>query len=179
MKSFLLTLLSASLLLLPQTVSGAGPEALAPKDKYPKPPKLEFLYTVNVTGGETYNIGNGPNGLRLVVPILSGSFAGPKLKGTVLPAGGDWALFHTKDNSLVADVRQTFKTDDGAYIQVFETGVTQPDNSNSSYVRLTYETGYEKYAWLNRVVAVGVLRLVEGVGGGGGGGLRIDTWYMV
>lgn len=91
--------------------------------------------------------------------------------GTVVPAGGDWALFR-KDNTLVADVRQTFKTDDGAYIQVFETGVTQPDNS--SYVRLTYETGYEKYAWLNRVVAVGILKLVEG-----GGGLTIDTWQMV
>lgn len=171
MKSFLLTLLSASLLLLPQAVSSAGAEAFAPKDKYPKPPKLEFLYTVNITGGEIYNIGNGPNGLRLVVPILNGTFAGPKLKGTVVPAGGDWALFR-KDNTLVADVRQTFKTDDGAYIQVFETGVTQPDNS--SYVRLTYETGYEKYAWLNRVVAVGILKLVEG-----GGGLTIDTWQMV
>lgn len=82
MKSFLLTLLSASLLLLPRAVSGA--EALAPKDKYPKPPKLEFLYTVNITGGETYNIGNGPNGLRLVVPILNGTFSGPKLKGSSL-----------------------------------------------------------------------------------------------
>lgn len=71
-------------------------------------------------------------------------------------------------------MRQTFKTDDGAYIQVFETGVTQPDNS--SYVRLTFETGYEKYTWLNSVVAVGILRLVEG--GGGSGGLRIDTWLV-
>ncbi|CCC11855.1 unnamed protein product [Sordaria macrospora k-hell] len=175
MKSFLLSLLSASLLFLPQGVFGAA-EALAPapvKDKYPKPPKLEFLYTVNITGGETYNVGNGPNGLRLVVPILNGTFAGPRLKGTVVPAGGDWALFR-KDNTLVADVRQTFKTVDGAYIQVFETGVTQPDNS--SYVRLTFETGYEKYTWLNSVVAVGILRLVEG--GGGSGGLRIDTWLM-
>lgn len=83
MKLFLLSLLSASLLFLPQGVFGAA-EALAPapvKDKYPKPPKLEFLYTVNITGGETYNVGNGPNGLRLVVPILNGTFAGPRLKG--------------------------------------------------------------------------------------------------
>ncbi|KAK3350589.1 hypothetical protein B0H65DRAFT_91968 [Neurospora tetraspora] len=78
----LLTLLSASLLLLPQGVSGA--EALAPKDNYPKPPSLQYLYTVNITGGETYNIGNGPNGLRLVVPILNGTFSGPKLKGWLL-----------------------------------------------------------------------------------------------
>ena len=49
--------------------------------KYPKPPGITFLYTVNITGGDRYPVGTGPYGNRIVVPILSGSFAGPKLKG--------------------------------------------------------------------------------------------------
>lgn len=47
----------------------------------PKAPGLTYLYTVNITGGEIYPVGPGPRGVRLVVPIVKGNFAGPKLKG--------------------------------------------------------------------------------------------------
>jgi hypothetical protein len=52
--------------------------------KSPKAPGLTYLYTVNITGGEFYNVGAGPRGTRLVVPILKGNFAGPKLRGASL-----------------------------------------------------------------------------------------------
>jgi hypothetical protein len=57
---------------------------LAAKGREPKAPGLDFLYTVNITGGPTTVIGPGPRGLRLVVPIAGGSFSGPKLKGILL-----------------------------------------------------------------------------------------------
>jgi len=76
----------------------------------------------------------------------------------------------TFNGTLVQDVRQTFKTDDGHYIQVFETGATQSDGS--AYVRLTYETGSEKYYWLNSIIAIGILRVV------GTSDLTIDTWQV-
>lgn len=93
----------------------------------------------------------------------------------MLPIGGDWALIDANDGAsingtVIQDVRQTFKTDDGAYIQVFETGSTQPDGS--AFVRLTYETGSEKYYWLNSVVAIGILRLVSQ------SDLTIDAWMV-
>lgn len=159
--------------------------------KSPKAPGLTYLYTVNITGGEFYNVGAGPRGTRLVVPILKGNFAGPKLKGAspkqngvavplrfdissgvVMPMGGDWALTdgHNVNGSLTVDVRQTFKTDDGAFIQVFETGQLQPDGS--AFVRLGYETGSEKYYWLNSVVALGIIRSV------GTSDISIDTWQV-
>jgi hypothetical protein len=92
--------------------------------------------------------------------------------GTVMPMGGDWALTDagTVNGSLSIDVRQTFKTDDDAFIQVFETGRLQPDGS--AFVRLGYETGYPKYSWLNTVVAIGIIRTV------GTNEISIDTWQV-
>ncbi len=92
--------------------------------------------------------------------------------GTVLPIGGDWALIDANNinASLAIDVRQTFQTDDGAVIQVWETGQSQPDGTG--FVRLGYETGHPKYYWLNSIVAIGILRLT------GTSSLTIDAWQM-
>jgi hypothetical protein len=111
---------------------------------------------------------------RVIFPGTSISFHDSPLTkaGTVLPIGGDWALIDANNNNgtLTADVRQTFKTDDGHYIQVFETGSTQPDGS--AWVRLTYETGSEKYYWMNSIIAIGILKLVSA------NELTIDTWQV-
>ncbi|KAK3319972.1 hypothetical protein B0T19DRAFT_404504 [Cercophora scortea] len=142
--------------------------------KYPKPPSLAFLYQVNITAGGFYNIGPGPKGRRAVIPIANGTFAGPQLKGTVLPVGGDWALADANylvNGTLFPDVRQTFLTDDGEYIQVFETGASQSDGT--VFVRLTYEASSLKYYWLNAVVAIGIIYQVPP------NSITIDTWQMV
>ncbi len=72
-----LTTLASSLLLLCLGVSAGDKPA-----KSPTAPGLTYLYTVNITGAEFYNLGPGPRGTRLVVPIVKGNFAGPKLKGS-------------------------------------------------------------------------------------------------
>ncbi|KAK3689836.1 hypothetical protein B0T22DRAFT_376570 [Podospora appendiculata] len=141
--------------------------------KYPKAPSLTFLYTVNITAGAAYKLGAGPKGFRTITVIANGTFAGPKLKGTVLPVGADWALTdanHPVNGTLFPDVRQTFLTDDGAYIQIFETGASQPDGT--VFVRLTYEASSEKYYWLNAVVAIGIIRPLPP------DSLTIDTWQV-
>lgn len=74
------------------------------------------------------------------------------------------------DGSLTNDVRQTFQTDDGAVIQIWETGQTQPDGS--AFLRLAFETGSEKYYWINSVVAIGHLRRVTD------SSLTIDAWQV-
>jgi hypothetical protein len=89
--------------------------------------------------------------------------------GKVLPIGGDWALIEA-NGTLTADVRQTFETDDGAHIQVFESGSTQPDGT--AHVRFTFETGAEKYYWLNSIVGVGILKILPT------GQLTIDAWQV-
>lgn len=89
-----------------------------------------------------------------------------------MPMGGDWALTDARNvnGSLTVDVRQTFKTDDGAFIQVFETGQLQSDGT--AFVRLGFETGSDKYEWLNSVVALGIIHTVST------NDISIDTWQV-
>jgi len=55
--------------------------SLADASHAPKKPGLTYLYTVNITGGTPYDVGPGPYGDRVVVPIVSGTFSGPKMSG--------------------------------------------------------------------------------------------------
>jgi hypothetical protein len=47
----------------------------------PTPPKLTYLYSANVTFGDTVSIGSVPTGTRNLLPISGGTFSGPKLSG--------------------------------------------------------------------------------------------------
>lgn len=47
----------------------------------PAPPGLSFLYSLNCTLGTQIPVGTGPRGTRIVIPIVGGTFQGPKLKG--------------------------------------------------------------------------------------------------
>jgi len=60
--------------------------------------------------------------------------------GKFLPIGADWALADANDptGSIAIEARHTLETDDGAVIQVFERGSTQPDGTG--LVSLSYET---------------------------------------
>jgi len=69
----------------PQGAPAAKPPPGPPGPPGPKAPPMQYLYTVNITGGEPAIVGQGPKGFRIVVPILRGNFSGPKLKGTLLP----------------------------------------------------------------------------------------------
>ena len=78
MKTYFATALSCVLLLVGSAIGVAPP-------KYPKAPGLTYLYQVNITGGDAAIVGKGPRGVRIVVPILFGSFEGPRLKGELTP----------------------------------------------------------------------------------------------
>jgi hypothetical protein len=50
------------------------------------------LMTLRLSTAPTQNIGPGPRGTRLAFPITGGSFEGDRLRGKVLPGGGDWVV---------------------------------------------------------------------------------------
>jgi hypothetical protein len=49
--------------------------------KTPAAPGLTYLYSLNCTLADPVLVGQGPHGTRVVIPIVGGSFSGPKLSG--------------------------------------------------------------------------------------------------
>ena len=76
-----------------------------------------------------------------------GSFEGPRLKGLVKGRGGDWVTLRT-DGSGRLDVRLLLETDDGASILMQYHGIVTDGATVSARAPL-FETGDERYAWLN------------------------------
>jgi len=127
---------------------------------------LLMMLQVKVAGAQ--KIGPVPHGTRLTAPITDGHFEGPRLRGKVLPGGGDWTLLRG-DGVLELDLRLTLETDDGALIHMTSFGVrhgppevlaalTRGERVDPStyYFRTTprFETANPKYAFLNRLLAV-------------------------
>lgn len=51
------------------------------QDSTPAAPGLTFLYTLNCTLGPRLEIGYGPRGYRVAIPITGGYFKGPRMSG--------------------------------------------------------------------------------------------------
>ncbi|KAL2203686.1 hypothetical protein CC79DRAFT_1371725 [Sarocladium strictum] len=131
-------------------------------------PSLTFLYHTDVTLGTSWSIGNTGFGNRVVIPITGGTFSGPRMSGTVQNLGADWGVTDTK-GVFFPDTRYNLRTDDGADIYIQTSGPSQSDGT--IHLRGVFETGSEKYDWLNYVVAVGVLKA-------GAGTVSIDMWAL-
>ena len=132
--------------------------------------KTSHLFDLHLVLGAIDAVGQTPYGTRVVGNLGGGSFEGERLRGRVLPSGGDWGLF-LPDGTLVVDGRATYETDDGALIYVVYGGrwaiapemmqrLNDPERpvDASEYVlriHLGFETASSDYAWLNRIVAVG------------------------
>jgi hypothetical protein len=131
--------------------------------------KLEHLLEFSTGFKDPVSVGGGPLGERIIADLTGGSFEGPKLKGKVRASGADWALVSPEGN-LRLDVRVVLETDDGAVIYMpyrarmmmhgklqkvlfKQTGET--DYGDGYWVsQIQFETGDERYAWLNNVMAV-------------------------
>lgn len=127
-----------------------------------------FLMTLQVAVPGVQKLGAGPHGARAVATIASGHFEGPRLRGKVLPGGGDWTLLRG-DGVLELDLRITLETEDGALIQMSSFGLRHgpPEviaalgrgervDPSTYYFRTTprFETSHPKYLFLNRLLAV-------------------------
>lgn len=138
--------------------------------------KTEHLLTFTATIGANRPVGAGPYGTRAIAEVTGGSFEGPRLKGRIRTPGADWVLIDATGHGRI-DVRALFETDDGANIYVTYTGVLQLTEAISAALagtgetqfgdnyfvtQVRFETGDERYAWLNHVVAVGEGRLLAG-----------------
>jgi hypothetical protein len=122
----------------------------------------EFLLDLILETQAANNVGSlGVN--RVIVPVSGGTFEGPKLKGTVVGPGGDW-IVRRPDGSSVLDVRIILQTEDAQKIYMTYRGISVTPQGGAQYWRIVpiFETGSEKYVWLNNIVAVGVHRTLPG-----------------
>ncbi|MDG0976903.1 MAG: DUF3237 domain-containing protein [Ilumatobacter sp.] len=104
-------------------------------------------------------VADGPFGTKVVATVSGATFVGPKIN-SIAPAGvaaGDW-LTVLPGGHFALDVRASFRTDDGADIYVTYTGfgTRNPDGTASIRTAPRFETGDERYAWLNKLFCVAV-----------------------
>lgn len=127
-----------------------------------------LLMNLQVAVAGPQKVGAVPHGTRVVAPIASGHFEGPRLRGRVLGGSGDWTLLRG-DGVLELDLRLALETDDGAVISMRSFGLRHgpPEviaaigrgervDPSTYYFRTTprFETGHPKYAFLNSLLAV-------------------------
>jgi hypothetical protein len=117
------------------------------------------LCTMRVQLKPAIEVGTGPMGTRLIFEVESLKFDGDRFSGEMVgSASGDWMLVGPEGTATL-DIRATFRTHDGAI--VFGEYHGRMDASQgleppmTFYVTPRFETGDERYAWLNRIQAVG------------------------
>jgi hypothetical protein len=157
----------------PAMVSAAHPDSLA----------TAHLFDVDFELGEIDFVGQTPIGQRVVGNLGGGRFAGERLRGRVLPSGGDWGLFHP-DGTLAVDGRCIFQAEhEGGPTNIYgiykgrwciapevmaglntkEEIEAHDPSSYSLRIHWLFEApAAGPFAWMNRVIAVGVGRRIEG-----------------
>jgi hypothetical protein len=134
--------------------------------------KTEFLCEIiaDLDREGAIDVGATPQGTRHIIYVTGGTIEGPKIKGVVLPGGGDWLVIRP-DGAVVLDVRAACRTDDGHIIYTYYRGISilspevrekmargEPVDPSEYYFRTTpvFETASEKYGWMNRMTPTGV-----------------------
>jgi hypothetical protein len=123
-------------------------------------------------------LGVTPGTFRRVGVVPGGSFEGDRLSGVVLEGGNDWQTIR-KDGATTLDVRLVLKTTDNSLIGMTYKGIRhgpadvisridrgEPLDPALYYFRTspTFETAAENYAWMNRIIAIGLgYRTADGV----------------
>ena len=106
-----------------------------------------------------------PLGTRVIAEVTSFDFKGERLRGHTKGNGGaDWL---TLSPALLGtlDVRTLIETHDGALIHISYRGrldLSGGPGASPSYAAPLFDTGDERYAWLNKIQAVAKGTLSDG-----------------
>ena len=109
-------------------------------------------------------------GTKVIYSVTGGNIKG-KIKGKVLPIGGDFATF-INQTTLKLDVRLVLQTEDSATIYCTYTGYLNTDEETYKTIKAgkgfqidpsryyfrtnpIFETSSAKYDWLNHTITVG------------------------
>lgn len=117
-------------------------------------PEIELLLVLSVQTSLVLALTGTPSGDRMIFDVVSGTFSGPRLSGSVPATGGDWVTRTATGSQL--NVRLLLQTHDGATILLQYTGrACQDGNKVRIDVAGTFEAPQGPYGWLNDVQAFG------------------------
>ena len=91
---------------------GGGPSRDVPE------PRLTKVYSLEATLGPPLEVGETARGHRRIVPLTGGTFSGPELSGSLVPAASaDWQII-LADGTALGDIRYLLRTDRGDLLYV-------------------------------------------------------------
>ncbi|MDT5070134.1 MAG: hypothetical protein QOK02_6289 [Mycobacterium sp.] len=139
-------------------------------------PTLEHLLDIRIAF-DPVQIFATPVGTRMTYVVKHGRCEGARIKGDILPGGGDWIIFGT-DRVARLDVRGTLRTDDGALVHITNTGRVQMSAETASRFAAgelirhdemiarsspLFDTDDDRYRWINAIhtVAINQVSLTE------------------
>jgi hypothetical protein len=131
--------------------------------------ELRHLCELVVELADPIELGTSARGRRRIIPIIGGTVSGERLAGRILNVGADWQTI-LADGTAELDTRYSIETHDGAIIDIRNFGFRhgppeviealargEPVDASRYYMRThpRFETGDERYFWLNRTICVG------------------------
>ena len=115
---------------------------------------LEPMGVLHVQLGDMVEVGGGPKGPRVVVDVVSIDLQSDKITASLATNdAADWLTIADDGKLGCLDVRFTLKTNDGAFIFVEYQGRGDME-AGLIAAAPTFQTGSEKYAWLNNIQAI-------------------------
>jgi hypothetical protein len=122
--------------------------------------QADLLFKLQIKFDQPDVIGNTAKGVRSIGGG-PGWVDGPGIKGTIELT--DWVLMRP-DGAGEVDVRGTIKTEDGANIYIYYTGILDMSKAPGAAslgkcpirTAVRFETGAERYADLNRTQGIGI-----------------------
>ena len=118
--------------------------------------ELVPLGTMTAVMRKPYSLPKTPSGDRLIYEVESGSFVGDRLRGEMHGTStADW-LTIGPDGTATLDVRSVLRTHDGAFVFLHYSGRVDVSEGFGKplYAAPLFETGDDRYRWLNRVQTV-------------------------
>lgn len=133
-------------------------------------PELAFAFEAKVDIAPTEHVGHAGAAPLSFTPICGGTVSGPRLNGTVVPNGGDWAVLR-EGVAADLDARYLIRADDGALIDIVNRGhwvasaeveaaleAGQKVDPSQYYFRTqpVFRTDAPQHLWLTRTIFVGM-----------------------
>jgi hypothetical protein len=136
-------------------------------------PRLAFAFEVRADIGPSEHVGHGSGDVLDFTPITGGTVDGPRLRGVVVPGGGDWSV-QRGPTVYALDARYLLRTDDDALIDVVNHGYYRTATAEAMaraeageelgedevYFRTSpiFRTDAPQHRWLAETVFVGLAR---------------------